>query len=107
MDAHTPYTGREAQLRSAWVSKARCRSIDPDDLFVSGAAQKRATQFCRECPVARECLADALDHHMEWGIWGGLTERQRRVLLREHPEVVSWSEFFAARRRHHNTGYPA
>ena len=32
--------------------------------------------------------------------WGGLTERQRRALLKQHPEVVSWSEFFAAQRKH-------
>jgi WhiB family redox-sensing transcriptional regulator len=105
MDANGPY--KEAALRMAWVSKARCRTIDPDELFVRGAAQKRATAFCRECPVVRECLADALDNHMEWGVWGGLTERQRRALLREHPEVVSWSEFLLARRKRGNTAKPA
>ncbi len=31
---------------------------------------------------------------------GGMTERQRRALLKQHPEVVSWSEFFAAQRKH-------
>jgi len=41
---------------------------------------------------------------MEWGIWGGLTERQRRALVKEHPEVVSWSDFFAARRNRRKTG---
>ena len=38
----------------------------------------------------------ALDNHVEFGVWGGMTERQRRALLRQHPEVVSWAEFFAA-----------
>ena len=41
---------------------------------------------------------------MEFGIWGGMTERQRRALLKQHPEVVSWSKFFAAQRKHLNTG---
>jgi len=54
--------------------------------------------------VLTECLADALDNHEKFGVWGGMTERQRRALLKQHPEVVSWSEFFAAQRKHRNTG---
>jgi WhiB family transcriptional regulator, redox-sensing transcriptional regulator len=42
----------------------------------------------------RECGADALDNQVEYGIWGGMTERRRRALLKEHPEVVSWANFF-------------
>jgi WhiB family redox-sensing transcriptional regulator len=96
MDATTAYIGRVAEARTAWVSKARCRSTDPDELFVRGAAQKKAALFCRQCPVVAECLAEALDNQIEFGIWGGMTERQRRALLKQHPEVVSWSKFFAA-----------
>jgi len=72
MDPFNVYTGSESQSepRIEWVAKARCRSNNPDDLFVSGAAQTRATAICRGCPVVAECLADALDHHMEFGIWG-------------------------------------
>ena len=91
------------QDRIEWVSKAQCRSIDPDKLFVHGAAQRKAVVICRHCPVIAECLADALDNQMEFGVWGGMTERQRRVLLKQHPEVVSWSAFFAAQRKHRNT----
>jgi WhiB family redox-sensing transcriptional regulator len=104
MDATTAYIGRVAEAPNAWVSKALCRSTDPDELFVSGKAQKKATAICRHCPVVAECLADALDNRVEFGVWGGMTERQRRALLKEHPEVVSWSEFFAARRKHRKTG---
>ena len=106
MDPFNVYTGSESQSepRIEWVAKARCRSSDPDELFVGGAAQKKATAICRHCPVVAECLADALDNHMEWGIWGGLTERQRRALVKEYPEVVSWSDFFAARRKRRKTG---
>src|SRR5262245_9636289 len=74
-------------------TQARCRFTNPDDLFVRGAAQRRAATICRPCPVATECLADALDNRMEFGVWGGMTDRQRRALLRQHPEVNSWSEF--------------
>jgi WhiB family transcriptional regulator, redox-sensing transcriptional regulator len=96
-----------AQARAEWVSKARCRSIDPDELFVRGAAQSRAAVICRQCPVIIECLADALDSEMEFGVWGGMTERQRRALLKRHPEVDSWAEFFAAQRKHRNADEPA
>ncbi len=83
------------EARSEWVSKARCRSTDPDALFVGGAAQKKAAVICRHCPVIAECRADALDNREEFGVWGGMTERQRRELLKQHPDVVSWAEFFA------------
>jgi WhiB family transcriptional regulator, redox-sensing transcriptional regulator len=94
--------GAEAEARIAWVSQARCRQADPDELFVRGAAQRKAAVICRHCPVILECGADALDNRVEFGVWGGMTERQRRALLKQHPEVVSWSEFFSTQRKHRN-----
>ncbi|MFM9032684.1 MAG: WhiB family transcriptional regulator [Mycobacterium sp.] len=88
------------EARIAWVSQALCRSADPDQLFVRGAAQRKAAVICRHCPVITECGADALDNRVEFGVWGGMTERQRRALLKQHPEVSSWAEFFAAQRKH-------
>ncbi|BBZ52098.1 WhiB family transcriptional regulator [Mycobacterium heidelbergense] len=102
MDATTPHIRLATEPRIAWVSKALCRSGDPDELFVSGKAQREAAVICRRCPVVAECLADALDNHMEFGVWGGMTERQRRALLKQHPDVASWSELLAARRKHRN-----
>lgn len=78
----------------AWVTNALCRNSNPDDLFVGGKAQRKAATICRNCPVKRECGADALDNRVEYGVWGGLTERRRRALLKQHPEVMSWAEFF-------------
>lgn len=78
----------------AWVAKARCATTDPDELFVRGAAQRKAAVICRDCPVVQQCGAHALDHHVKYGVWGGMTERQRRALLKQHPEVVSWADFF-------------
>jgi WhiB family redox-sensing transcriptional regulator len=40
--------------------------------------------------VRTECLADALDNRVEFGVWGGMTERERRALLRRRPTVTSW-----------------
>ena len=42
------------------------------------------------CPVRFDCLAEALDNRIEWGVWGGMTERERRQLLRQRPDVESW-----------------
>lgn len=73
-----------------WPSQGACRGEDPDALFVQGAAQQQAKQVCLSCPVRSECLAHALDTRTEFGVWGGLTERERRQLLRERPDVTSW-----------------
>jgi WhiB family redox-sensing transcriptional regulator len=82
--------------REAWVARAACRGVDPERLFVQGAAQRAATVICRHCPVQMECLADALDHRVAFGVWGGLTERERRALLRTRPDVTSWGEHLKA-----------
>ncbi len=81
----------------AWTSEALCRAIDPDALFVRGAEQRKAAVVCRHCPVKQECAAEALDNKVEFGVWGGMTERQRRALLKQHPEVVSWTDFMTKR----------
>lgn len=73
-----------------WASRGLCREGDPDALFVQGAQQNRAKMLCRGCPVRTECLADALDDRIEFGVWGGMTERERRALLRRRPDVTSW-----------------
>jgi WhiB family redox-sensing transcriptional regulator len=48
--------------------------------------------ICRGCVVRTECLADALDNRIEFGVWGGMTERERRALLRRRPDVTSWRD---------------
>lgn len=73
-----------------WSARGACVSADPDALFVRGRRQQEARLICRDCPVRLECLADALDRRTEFGVWGGLTERERRALLLRHPHVRSW-----------------
>ncbi|WGT47623.1 WhiB family transcriptional regulator [Tessaracoccus lacteus] len=63
-----------------------------DALFPEGKDQKRARTVCAGCPVRSECLAEALDNRIEWGVWGGMTERERRALLRSRPDIDSWHE---------------
>ena len=79
-----------------WSTRGACRASDPDALFVQGAEQNRAKQVCRGCTVRTECLADALDNRVEFGVWGGMTERERRALLRRRPNVTSWRRLLEA-----------
>jgi WhiB family redox-sensing transcriptional regulator len=88
-----------------WTVVAACRGMDPDELFVQGAAQNRAKTVCSGCPVRTECLADALDNRVEYGVWGGMTERERRALLRRRPEVRSWRQFLeSAKEKYERNG---
>lgn len=75
-----------------WTAMASCGQgkHSPDALFVEGAAQREARAVCMACPVRLDCLADALDSRADFGVWGGMTERERRALLRRRPDVVSW-----------------
>ena len=75
-----------------WTTRGACLTVAPDDLFVQGAAQRSARSVCAACTVKLECLADALDHRIEFGVWGGMTERERRALLRRRPDVESWRD---------------
>jgi WhiB family redox-sensing transcriptional regulator len=84
-----------------WAARAACRTTDPDELFVEGAAQNRAKTICGGCQVRTECLAHALDSRIEHGIWGGMTERERRSLLRRRPTVRSWLVLLETARAEH------
>lgn len=84
--------GVPAEDATAWKQQAVCANSDPDLLFVTGAAQRDAARLCSGCPVKTECLAEALDNQVEYGVWGGMTERQRRALLKRCPDVTSWRD---------------
>ena len=51
-------------------------------------SRTRPSRCARACPVRTECLAEALDNQIEWGVWGGMTERERRALLRRRPNAL-------------------
>lgn len=76
-----------------WVAGALCADDPPDALFVRGAAQRKARTRCAACPVRLDCLADALQWKSDFGVWGGLTERERRALRRGFPMVEDWKQW--------------
>ncbi|MDY5133780.1 WhiB family transcriptional regulator [Actinotignum urinale] len=78
------------QWSSQWNEFASCANSDPEALFVQGSAQKYATSICADCPVRERCLAEALEYRLMYGVWGGMTERERRALLKSHPEHTDW-----------------
>ena len=90
-----------------WPAVAACQGSRPDELFVRGAEQHRVKQVCMTCPVRTECLAEALDDRIEWGVWGGMTERERRALLRRRPNVRSWRRLLEAAQSEHEQAVEA
>ncbi|MFH9268553.1 WhiB family transcriptional regulator [Streptomyces sp. NPDC017546] len=71
-----------------WRLHAACREEDPDLFFPIGSTgpalvqTKEAKAVCRTCPVQAACLEWALENKQDSGIWGGLSEDERRALKR-------------------------
>lgn len=64
-----------------WQDDALCAQTDPDAFFPEkGGSTRLAKQVCVTCEVRAECLQYAMDHDERFGIWGGLSERERRKL---------------------------
>jgi WhiB family redox-sensing transcriptional regulator len=70
---------------AGWRYRAACRGADLEFFFPGrGESAKPARQICARCPVRQPCLDYALSHGIVHGIWGGLTERDRRPLRVHH-----------------------
>lgn len=66
-----------------WRKNAACLNVDPALFFPGrGESCKEAKAVCAECRVRQECLDYALDDRELWGIWGGTSEKERRLLRR-------------------------
>ena len=67
-----------------WQERANCLGVDPDLFFPArGAPTKEAKAVCGGCEVKMECLEYALRHGEKFGIWGGMSERERRRIRRQ------------------------
>lgn len=67
-----------------WEANALCAQTDPEIFFPEkGGSTREAKKTCARCMVAAECLDKALANDERFGIWGGLSERERRKLVRQ------------------------
>jgi WhiB family redox-sensing transcriptional regulator len=85
-----------------WQERALCAQTDPEAFFPEkGGSTREAKRICSGCEVRAECLEYALAQDERFGIWGGLSERERRRLRRggsellAGPEVIAGSEHLA------------
>ncbi|GAA2177057.1 hypothetical protein GCM10009847_01460 [Leucobacter tardus] len=68
----------------SWQSDALCAQTDPEAFFPEkGGSTREAKKICESCEVRSECLQYALENDERFGIWGGLSERERRRLRNE------------------------
>jgi WhiB family redox-sensing transcriptional regulator len=69
---------------STWQDRALCSQTDPEAFFPEkGGSTREAKRVCLGCDVRVECLEYALANDERFGIWGGLSERERRRVKRE------------------------
>ncbi|QDQ14694.1 WhiB family transcriptional regulator [Streptomyces spectabilis] len=79
---HIDTTVTEAEL--AWQEQALCAQTGPDFFFPDpGSSVREAKRICRLCDMRSACLAYALDNDERFGVWGGLSEKERQSLRRE------------------------
>ena len=74
-------TEGEEEGELSWQERALCAQTDPEAFFPEkGGSTREAKKVCVGCDVRSECLEYALGHDERFGIWGGLSERERRKL---------------------------
>lgn len=74
-------SGESVEL--SWQERALCAQTDPEAFFPEkGGSTREAKRVCLSCDVRSQCLEYALAHDERFGIWGGLSERERRRLKR-------------------------
>ena len=73
-----------------WMAQGNCRNYPPTAFFPSdGVGVDRARKICATCSVVDTCLEYALHNHIEHGVWGGCSERERRRILKRRRLAVS------------------
>ena len=71
-------------VQQEWQDQALCAQTDPEAFYPEkGGSTREAKRICQACPVQDECLEFALANDERFGIWGGLSERERRRLRKQ------------------------
>ena len=74
----------ETDEDKSWQMLSNCLGVDPDLFFPErGASTKDAKAVCQGCVVREDCLEYALTNREKFGIWGGMSERERRRIRRQ------------------------
>ena len=82
MHDHTEHSTSE-EAAALWMAQGNCRNYPPAVFFPSdGVGVDRARKICATCPVVETCREYALINHIEHGVWGGCSERERRRILK-------------------------
>ncbi|MGH2689822.1 MAG: WhiB family transcriptional regulator [Actinomycetota bacterium] len=93
----TFYLDSQVSAETDWRQRAACREVnDPEVFFPIGTTGpaleliEQAKRICRQCGVRKECLDWALETHQDIGVWGGLSEEERKSLQRRRrqPSLV-------------------
>jgi WhiB family redox-sensing transcriptional regulator len=89
-DQALPEWPAPAGADEAWRLDALCAETDPEAFFPEkGGSTREAKRVCTGCAVRAECLEFALANDERFGIWGGLSERERRRLRLQRRDVLS------------------
>lgn len=108
-ESRTPWDSAKPDPHDTrWMQRAQCNGQDPRDFYPSaphGTVTKTtddlerevAGERCRGCPVRGECLAYALEHLIDWGVWGGTSGEQRTKMRRAASRQKRAEEKAAAR----------
>ena len=68
----------------SWTEEANCKGAEADLFFPErGASTRKAKAICRACSVQSKCLEYAIENSEKFGIWGGMSERERRRIKRQ------------------------
>lgn len=90
------YTGQipDTIIRATdWRANAPCKA-DPDAMFdATPGGIEYAKGYCRRCPSVERCLQWALDTGEDWGVWGGLSDKERRAIRRRAARPISIDDY--------------
>jgi WhiB family redox-sensing transcriptional regulator len=85
-----PFAGPVAGADESWRLEGLCAETDPEAFFPEkGGSTRDAKRVCAGCPVRLECLEYALGNDERFGIWGGLSERERRRVRLQRRGILS------------------
>ena len=85
---------RSSDPSDDWRGSGACRDQDPETFFPVGTSgpallqTEQAKAICRRCPVTIECLSWAFDSGQDHGVWGGMSEEERRAVKRHGGPII-------------------